>query len=94
MICIFQGEKLLFIETSGKRSIIVCKNTNRKVPNAREHNVKEHCNSYFNRKKTKLVVIEHSKISNKLSKTIRKAENVSQVDLGKVSIALYILKQQ
>ena len=40
MICIFQGEKLLFIETSGKRSIIVCKNTNRKVPNAREHNVK------------------------------------------------------
>ena len=51
MICIFQGEKLLFIETSEKRSIIVCKNTNRKVPNAREHNVKEHCNSYFNRKK-------------------------------------------
>ena len=45
-------------------------------------------------KKTKLVVIEHSKISNKLSKTIRQAENVSQVDLGKVSIALYILKQQ
>ena len=45
-------------------------------------------------KKTKLVVIEHSKISNKLSKTIRKAENVSQVDLGKVSVALYILKQQ
>ena len=45
-------------------------------------------------KKTKLVIIEHLKISNKLSKTIRQAENISLVDLERVSIALYILKQQ
>ena len=80
------------METSEKRSIIVCNHINRKIPDARESNVAEHYHSYFKRKNTKLVVTELPKTSNKLSKTKRQAKNVFQADLGKVPLVLYIMK--
>ena len=42
----------------------------------------------------KSAIIDHPKTSHKLSKTIRQAENVSQVGSGKVLRTLYIVMQK